>query len=336
MLFADAGLSTAQISSLFVIWSVSAFVLEVPTGALADVVSRRRLLVAGSAVYTAGFACWALWPSYAGFALGFVLWSASSAVVSGTYEAYVYDGLKRHDRLADYPKVIARGRALGLVANLAATLAAAPLFAAGGFALVGAVSVLVCVAQTVLALSLPPDDHRPAAAPDSPGSQTLRTYRGMLAAGLAEVARAPEVRHAVLLAAALMGCLTFDEYFGLLFESLGAAVVDVPVLVALTVAGQALGAWAAERMRGGQLPPTVAAAGVLLALGSVTGHPAGVFAIAAGYGLLQAAIVVAEVRLQQLVAGPARATVTSVAGLLGEVVSVGVFVGSPSARHGWP
>jgi len=47
LLFSDTGLSVWQISSLFVIWSVSSFVLEVPSGACADATSRRRLLVVG-------------------------------------------------------------------------------------------------------------------------------------------------------------------------------------------------------------------------------------------------------------------------------------------------
>jgi hypothetical protein len=33
LLFADSGLTTAEISSLFVIWSVVAFTAEIPSGA---------------------------------------------------------------------------------------------------------------------------------------------------------------------------------------------------------------------------------------------------------------------------------------------------------------
>ena len=50
MLFADHGLDVAQISSLFAIWSVTGFLLKVPSGALADTVSRRGLLVVSSAL----------------------------------------------------------------------------------------------------------------------------------------------------------------------------------------------------------------------------------------------------------------------------------------------
>jgi MFS family permease len=47
LLFSDSGLSVWQISSLFVIWSVSSILFEVPSGAIADSTSRRRLLVIG-------------------------------------------------------------------------------------------------------------------------------------------------------------------------------------------------------------------------------------------------------------------------------------------------
>ncbi len=48
---------------------------------------------------------------------------------------------------------------------------------------------------------------------------------------------------------------------------------------------------------------------------------------AVGYGALQLAIVVSDVRLQDSIAHGARATVTSVAGLLAEIVAVVVFAG---------
>ena len=83
MLFAETGLSPAAISSLFVIWSVTGFVLEVPSGLWADVFSRRRLLVAAPLLSGAGFALWSFAPSYPAFAAGFVLWGAGSALRSG-------------------------------------------------------------------------------------------------------------------------------------------------------------------------------------------------------------------------------------------------------------
>jgi hypothetical protein len=53
--------------------------------------------------------------------------------------------------------------------------------------------------------------------------------------------------------------------------------------------------------------------------------------IAVGYGLLGNAMVVAEARLQQVISGPARATVTSVYGLATEVVAISVYASFAAA-----
>ncbi len=62
-----------------------------------------------------------------------------------------------------------------------------------------------------------------------------------------------------------------------------------------------------------------------MAGGALSGHPAGFVAVALAFGAFQLAQVLADVRLQARISGPARATVTSVAGLGTNVVTVGVF-----------
>ncbi|EID78423.1 major facilitator transporter [Rhodococcus opacus RKJ300 = JCM 13270] len=141
LLFADHGLSVGQISSLFVIWSVVSFVAEVPSGAWADTVSRRGLLVFASVLYTAGFSVWILVPSYAGFAAGFVLWGISGAIQSGTFEALLYDELVARGAAGDFARLLGYANSGAMVCNLLATLTAAPLYVLGGYPLVGWVSV---------------------------------------------------------------------------------------------------------------------------------------------------------------------------------------------------
>ena len=68
--------------------------LEVPSGAWADTVSRRRLLTISAVAYAAAFATWAVWPTFAGFATGFVLWALSGSLASGTFEALTFDELR--------------------------------------------------------------------------------------------------------------------------------------------------------------------------------------------------------------------------------------------------
>lgn len=56
LLFADTGLSVPQMSALFALWSVASFSLELPFGVLADLVSRRMLLMCAPALTAVGFA----------------------------------------------------------------------------------------------------------------------------------------------------------------------------------------------------------------------------------------------------------------------------------------
>jgi MFS family permease len=322
LLFIDAGLSTGQVSSLFIIWSATHVLLEVPSGAWADTVPRRRLLVLGAALYTGCFVLWTAVPTYAAFAGGFVLWGLSGSLVSGTYEAYVYDHLHARGATSSYRRVIAAGETSALLLNLVATAAAAPIVAVWGLVGAGWASVLVCVAATALALTLPPDAPRSHAEPDDDDPDL--GYLEMLRAGLAESLH-PRVARAVLLAALVPAFLAFDEYFGLLAVDVGASLAWVPLLVALTVAAQAVGAALAPRLPIHRLGPVLVGAGLLVAAGAAAARPLGFVAVAVGYGVLQAAIVVAETDLQHRIEGRARATVTSVSGLLSELGAIGLY-----------
>ncbi len=155
VLFADHGLSTAQISLLLALWSVTAFVLEVPSGAWADTVSRRALLVLSCLLQAACFALWMLAPSFLGFALGFVIWGVASSLESGTFEALIYDDLVARGEPSAYASIIGWARGAQETTVLVAILVAAPLFTLGGYPLVGWVSVAIALLHTLTAVALP-------------------------------------------------------------------------------------------------------------------------------------------------------------------------------------
>ncbi|WP_067858242.1 MFS transporter [Nocardia shimofusensis] len=367
LLFADHGLNTAQISSLLALWSVTSFVLEVPSGAWADTVSRRGLLVLSGGLVAGAFTLWTVTPSYLGFALGFVLWGVSGALESGTFEALMYDELAARARTGAYARLMGYARAAAETTVMVAILAAAPLYALGGYALVGWVSVSMAVVHTAICLLLPnapkavaapeegtadvvPVGHAPAYAVGRPAAaaeldlgaeSTVTRYLAMLRAGVAETWRVRGVRRGVLLGALLFGITAYDEYFALLAQSAGVSTTVVPVLIGVTVAGSMTGTLLAGRtssFSARALAWMVAAGGVLfvggaLVAGAAVGRPewmypltvAGFVAIGIGYGAVLNAEIVADARLQDAIEGPARATVTSVSGLLAEVVALGVF-----------
>ena len=326
----------AEVSTLFVVWSVTSFVFEVPSGAWADTVDRRQLLVASAFVNAAGFATWMLFPGYAGFAAGFALWGLSSAMMSGTFEALLYDELASHGAEDRYPRLVGRAHALAMSANLVASVSAAPLMAWGGYDLVGWTSVAIAGVQALLAATLPVTTHRvrdrgTQAHEVAVATETMAVrYVAMLRAGVAEAARTVDVRRAVLLSAAVVGASAYDEFFPLVARENGVSTEAVPWLIGLVVVGQVVGTALAGRtsgMTGATMGWVLLGAAVLISAGSLAWPPTGFAAIAVGYGLLNNAMVVSQARLQQVIDGPARATVTSVAGLATEVVALGVYGG---------
>ncbi|MGN2634887.1 MFS transporter [Nocardia takedensis] len=362
LLFADHGLNTAQISALLAMWSITAFLLEVPSGAWADTVSRRGMLILSALLLCAGFTVWTLFPSFLGFAVGFVVWGVAGALESGTFEALVYDELTAAGAASAYPEVMGYARAAQETAVVVAILAATPLYAWGGYPLVGWASVGVAGVHFLIALTMPSapkavsaaevdelDDDLPTPRPNTPGSATapagapplFARYWSMLRAGLAESLRVRRVRNGVLLVALIYGVTAYDEYFALLAQDAGVPTALVPLLVGITVLGSMAGSLLAGRtvaMSGAVMGAALAVGGVLFiagawAAGLAARRPdlvyplsvAGFTAIGLSYGIVFNTEVVAETRLQDAIEGPARATVTSVSGLLSEVVALAVF-----------
>ncbi|WP_348536863.1 MFS transporter [Nocardia carnea] len=311
LLFADHGFGPAQISLLLALWSVTAFVCEIPSGAWADTVSRRGLLILNGFLMAVGFLLWTITPSYLGFALGFVLWGVASALRSGTFEALLYDELTVRGESRAYARVIGYTRSASEFSAVIAILAATPLYLWGGYELVGWASVGCAVVHTALAGSLPAapksvsaadvaeleeeerggtdsdtagpagltPSPRPATAdPATSGHGSIRRYLHMLRTGVTEAIRIRRVRHAVGLLALLYGITAFDEYFGLLAGEAGASTSVVPILIGVTVVGSLLGSLLAgrtETMQARTMAGALCAAAVLFGTGALLAGAAG-------------------------------------------------------------
>jgi predicted MFS family arabinose efflux permease len=323
LLFSDSGLSVGQISSLFVIWSVSSLLFEVPSGAWADATSRRRLLVIGPLLTAVAFGLWVSTPGDWVFALGFLLWGLKSALTSGALEALVYEELQRVGATHRYSTLMGRGHTAGVLAAMCSGAVAAPVLAVGGVQAVGAASVGVCVVAAFVAMLFPENRIRTGHGEHDPG--WMRT----LATGLSEARRSRAVRAAVVLVAvvaSIWGAL--DEYTPLLVESTGVSDAAVALLMVVIWAGAAAGgllAGRAARIRSRTLAGLICCGAALLAAGALADHLAGVVAVAAGFGIFQLATIVSDTRLQESITGPARATVTSLAGMSTDIATLVVY-----------
>jgi MFS family permease len=346
LLFADTGLSDAQISVLFAVWSAVGIVAEVPSGALADRVGRRTALVTGALVQALGYACWVVFPGFPGFAVGFVLWGLGSAFASGAQEALLHDGLTAVGAEAHYARIQGWVGAAGLAVQVPTAGIATALFVTGGYAAAGWTSVATCIATAAVAARLP-ETPQPVRGPgdripdERHGRRNLTderavraaeisepSYLATLRAGVGEVATRPPLLRAVLAFGLLYGLDAFEEYFPLVARDLQistavvpAALLAVPLVGAL---GAALGG-PANRLGAGALAAVLATGAGLLALAAAVPHPAALGGVALFYGLYRSVLVVADARLQERITGPARATVTSVANVVAELPAFVVY-----------
>ncbi|PRX49149.1 MFS transporter [Prauserella shujinwangii] len=324
MLFADTGLSGAEISALFAVWSAVGIAAEVPSGALADRFSRRGALVLGGVLQALGYVLWTAFPGFAAFAAGFALWGLGGAFVSGASESLVYDGLAAAGARAHFARVHGWMEAAGQLAQVPVAVAATVLFATGGYELVGWVSVGMCLAAAAVAARLPEPPRS-----GEEGHAAVAGYLATLRTGLREALSRALVRRALLAVALLTGLDAIEEYFPLMARAWGLPTEAVPLAMAAIPLVGALGSafgGRAGRLGARGLTVVYGLAALLFAGAAVVRHPAGLALIAAFYGLYRAVLVVADARLQDRIGSAARATVTSVAGLATELAVFSVYL----------
>jgi MFS family permease len=124
ILFLDLGLSLDQFVLLNLMWAATIFLFEVPSGALADTIGRRKLLIAASALMIIEMLCLLLAPRDGGALLlllcviNRICSGLSEACASGADEALAYDSLPSEGRAHAWDKLLAttmRWRAAGFV-----------------------------------------------------------------------------------------------------------------------------------------------------------------------------------------------------------------------------
>lgn len=124
ILFLDLGLTLDQFVLLNLIWAATIFLFEVPSGALADTIGRRKLLITASVLMIIEMLCLLFAPQNGGAALmalcviNRICSGLSEACASGADEAIAYDSLPENDRENAWDHLLAtamRWRSVGFV-----------------------------------------------------------------------------------------------------------------------------------------------------------------------------------------------------------------------------
>lgn len=324
--FNDHDVTTSQISTAFVVWAAVALALEIPSGAVADRVDRRRLLASAFAIRGTAISIWLVWPSLAGLVVGVVMWATHDALASGSWEAMIHDELTAIGDEVRYASVMAR---IGQFSNLgiaAGTLLGAALLRIDlDLATLGWMTVAAHAVSITLVTALP--DVRWVAQDDAPF--TYAAWWATLRRGVAEARRVGLVGRLIVLGALLEGLFLFDEYVPLLSRARGgsdaaASLIFFVVWVAMLAGGEV----AARRpgVRGVTLGVALLGGTAVTATALLTQPVWTLALLAVGYGIHELAWVPTDARLQERATPATRATVTSVRGFGSNSISMLFFV----------
>ncbi len=134
ILFLDFGLTMAQFALLNTIWAVTIVLAEVPSGAFADIVGRRKLIVWAGAVMVIEIALLCAVPRgnpallFTVFALNRILGGLAEASASGADEALAYDALKEAGLQAQWNRVLEMQMRLKSIAFIVAMTVGAAVY----------------------------------------------------------------------------------------------------------------------------------------------------------------------------------------------------------------
>lgn len=122
--FRQKGLSFGMIGVLIGFRAICINLMEIPSGAVADVMGRRRSMIASFVAYIGSFAvfglCEPLWTLFAAM----LLFSIGEAFRTGTHKAMIFQWLEREDRLSEKTAIYGRTRAWSKLGSAASVVIA--------------------------------------------------------------------------------------------------------------------------------------------------------------------------------------------------------------------
>jgi MFS transporter, DHA1 family, tetracycline resistance protein len=349
------GLSLTAIGAALAVHSAVAILLEVPSGALADTIGRRRVLLAGAVLTAASLLLFAVADALLSFMASFALLAAGRALISGSLEAWYVDSLRALDPAAPLSHGLSRGTAAEGLAMAVGALAAGGLVVVAGdqrgdpglfsgygvAAMAGAVAALAYLAAVAVLV------EEPSRTPAAPGSSIAAQTAAVLRTARREATSSVAVRVVVVTAIAWGMSFTAVELLWQprlddLTSDPDALGLLLGLLTAASMLAVAAGAWsstAVNRRFGLWL-------GYLLALGfgalciALLGLPDAALPFAVVYLLAYLALGVAEPMhfelLNEAVGSEARATLISAESLATQSGSLtaNLGVGALATAHG--
>jgi MFS family permease len=102
--FQERGLNLMEVFLINSIFSIGVAVLEVPTGAIADMIGRKKSLILGVFTWIISYLLFFYGWGFLALTVAYLTWALGSALTSGADTALIYDILHKNNKNDDFKK----------------------------------------------------------------------------------------------------------------------------------------------------------------------------------------------------------------------------------------
>ncbi|HSB61245.1 MAG TPA: MFS transporter [Vicinamibacteria bacterium] len=276
-------LSFVQIFALQTWFMLMSFLMEVPTGAVADRFGRRVSVALGAFLLAVASILYGTLPRLGVFVLAEAIFAVALALISGADEALAYDSLLARGREAEASRVMARLEAAKLAGILAGALLGAAVASGLGLRWPMLLQAVPMALSGLLALGLTEPPRAREGAAEGGG------YLRLLSGGLHHLRSAPELRALAVdqVACATVAWLVIWLYqlqlarigvplaaYGVVHAAMGLG--QITLLSRIAGVERAVGGWARLARLTALVPPLA-----MLGLAATTGVPPSILLIVA-------------------------------------------------------
>jgi MFS family permease len=112
LFYLDNNLSMTQVMTLQAVYTAVIMLMVIPAGIAADYIGRKKVLIANSIFFSAGWALFALSYSFTGFLIAEIVVASSAAMWMASGAAFFYDTLRELGREGSYKRLF--GKVVGI------------------------------------------------------------------------------------------------------------------------------------------------------------------------------------------------------------------------------
>ena len=149
------GLSMGDFFLVQGIFSLAVFILEIPTGYIGDLFSRKNTLIIGAFVWIMGYLVWIFGTGFWAVLSGELIFAIAVSLISGTIEAYLYDLLKKRHKEGIFHKKYAKMKMLSNLILMISTLTGAFIYQFAGPIVPLWISIFLLLCNIIILMLLP-------------------------------------------------------------------------------------------------------------------------------------------------------------------------------------